>query len=136
MPNVSQLEVDVRASLAAEGFVFESNCQDIVGTPDIVFREERVVVFVDGCFWHRHAGCPSARLPRTRTIEWLSRLNNVVTRDNRVTAQLEAANWTVVRLWECEIQGDPSFVVHQMRQLRLVKPTSVEHLRPVVRSLN
>lgn len=123
MPNVSQLEERVRARLASEGYVFEANCSDVAGSPDVVFRDDQVALFVDGCFWHQHVGCPSSRLPRTRTIEWLARLNAVVKRDEDVSAQLEADGWTVIRLWECEIQSDLTVASQRLSAHGCVKPT-------------
>ena len=75
----------------------------LVGKPDFVFRRERVVVFVDGCFWH---GCPKpkhAPLPKTRAEWWAAKLSRNKERDRVVTRALRKAGWKVVRVWECDL---------------------------------
>lgn len=75
----------------------------LFGKPDFVFRRERVVVFVDGCFWH---GCPKpkhAPLPKNRAEWWAAKLSRNKTRDRDVTRALRSAGWTVVRIWECAL---------------------------------
>lgn len=123
MPNSSKLETRVRARLRDEGYTFEVNCSDLLGSPDIVFREFRVAMFVDGCFWHRHIGCPSAQLPRTQTLKWLAHFNEVVARDERVSTKLESDGWTVIRLWECQIEYDASIAGSRLRDLGWGSPS-------------
>jgi DNA mismatch endonuclease, patch repair protein len=73
----------------------------LLGKPDFVFRAAKVVVFVDGCFWH---GCPRhARIPKTRVAFWKTKLTRNLQRDRHVTRALRAAGWTVLRIWECRL---------------------------------
>lgn len=77
--------------------------QALFGKPDFVFRRERVVVFVDGCFWH---GCPKpkhAPLPKNRAEWWAEKLGRNKTRDRVVTQTLRDKGWRVVRVWECDL---------------------------------
>jgi len=77
--------------------------QLLVGKPDFVFRRERVVVFVDGCFWH---GCPKpkhAPLPKTRAEWWATKLARNKARDVEVTRALRKDGWKVIRVWECDL---------------------------------
>jgi len=77
--------------------------QTLKGKPDFVFRRERVVVFVDGCFWH---GCPKpkhAPLPKTRAEWWAAKLARNKARDLEVTKALRKLGWRVVRIWECDL---------------------------------
>jgi DNA mismatch endonuclease, patch repair protein len=75
----------------------------LVGRPDLVFSTRRVVIFVDGCFWH---GCPDHYVrPRSRTSFWATKLRKNVLRDIRQTAELESSGWRVVRVWEHEVLG-------------------------------
>jgi DNA mismatch endonuclease (patch repair protein) len=68
------------------------------GNPDFVFRAERVIVFVDGCFWHR---CPRCfRMPQSNLAYWSSKITSNVVRDRALTRKLRAEGWTVVRIWE------------------------------------
>jgi DNA mismatch endonuclease, patch repair protein len=77
--------------------------QVLFGRPDFVFRRERVVVFVDGCFWH---GCPKpkhAPLPKNRAEWWAAKLDRNKNRDRVVTRTLRAKGWRVIRIWECDL---------------------------------
>jgi len=75
----------------------------VFGKPDFVFRSERVAVFVDGCFWHRHPGCRFAATPKSRPEFWLPKFERNVARDRLVTRTLRSAGWRVVRVWECAL---------------------------------
>jgi DNA mismatch endonuclease, patch repair protein len=75
----------------------------VFGKPDFVFPSARVAVFVDGCFWHRHAGCKFCYTPKTRVEFWLPKFERNVTRDRLVTRTLRKAGWKVVRIWECQL---------------------------------
>lgn len=77
--------------------------QVLMGKPDFVFRRERLVVFVDGCFWH---GCPKpkhAPLPKTRAEWWAAKLARNKARDAEVTRALRKDGWKVIRVWECDL---------------------------------
>lgn len=81
-------------------------------TADVVFRRARVVVFVDGCYWH---GCPGhGSLPRTNTEYWTAKIQRNVERDRRNDTQLDAAGWLVLRIWEHE---DPREAAERIAQL-------------------
>lgn len=77
--------------------------QKLFGKPDFVFRRERIVVFVDGCFWHRHPGCKFAYTPKSRVEFWLRKFDNNVARDKLVTRTLRKASWKIIRVWECNL---------------------------------
>jgi DNA mismatch endonuclease (patch repair protein) len=73
------------------------------GTPDIVLPRRGVVIFVNGCFWHRHKGCSKTTIPATRTDFWLEKFKKNIARDSRVRRDLRASGWMVIVVWECEI---------------------------------
>ncbi len=75
----------------------------MLGKPDFVFSRERVAVFVDGCFWHRHPGCKFSYTPKSRIDFWLPKFERNVARDRLVTRTLRKAGWKVVRVWECQL---------------------------------
>ena len=100
----SQLERNFRTDLRATGLKFESNCRDLPGTPDIVFRNSQLAVFIHGCYWHRHSNCVLVSSPRTSTSYWLGVFNGVVSRDMDARKRLELDGWKVVVVWECEIR--------------------------------
>tara|TARA_B100001123_G_C15297168_1_gene1019651 strand:- start:1676 stop:1993 length:318 start_codon:yes stop_codon:yes gene_type:complete len=88
------------------GFRFRICRKDLPGKPDIVLSRYRTVIFVNGCFWHRHNGCRDAKIPKTNTEFWLSKLNANVERDIRVQDQLESLGWNILVVWACEIKNN------------------------------
>ncbi|MCC6567518.1 MAG: DNA mismatch endonuclease Vsr [Chloroflexi bacterium] len=97
-------EKAVRRILWALGYRFVTHSKSLPGTPDIVFTRKRKVVFVHGCFWHAHAGCPRATIPKTHSLFWQSKLDRNRERDIRVSDALRAGGWDVFVVWECELQ--------------------------------
>jgi len=97
----------VRAALWADGLRYRLNDKRLPGRPDVVFPSRRIVVFVHGCFWHRHPGCPSTRTPKTRVDFWEAKFVENTTRDARVEAELRDLGWRVIVVWECETR-DPA----------------------------
>ncbi|MCA3632241.1 MAG: DNA mismatch endonuclease Vsr [Methylobacterium sp.] len=95
-------ELRVRRAAHALGLRFRLHRSDLPGKPDLVFPRRRLVVFVHGCFWHRHPGCRMATSPKSRTEFWLGKFAANQHRDASVTAELEKAGWRVVVIWECE----------------------------------
>src|SRR5262245_57926426 len=77
--------------------------QKLFGKPDFVFPAQRVALFVDGCFWHRHKGCKFSYTPKSRTEFWLPKFQQNIARDRLVTRTLRKAGWRVVRIWECQL---------------------------------
>src|SRR5262245_1755761 len=75
----------------------------VFGRPDFVFPAEKLAVFVDGCFWHRHRGCKFAYIPKSRLEFWLRKFDNNVKRDKIVTRALRKNGWKVLRIWECQL---------------------------------
>jgi DNA mismatch endonuclease, patch repair protein len=108
----------LRSMLHRAGFRFRLHDRKLPGRPDIVLGKYRSVVFVHGCYWHRHEGCPRATTPSTRTDFWLNKFAATVERDKRKTAELENMGWRVITVWECELESDPEAVLDDLcRQL-------------------
>ena len=99
----TKAELVVRRLLHVMGYRFRLHRRDLPGCPDVVLPHHRAVVMVHGCFWHRHANCRHANLPRSRTEYWLPKLARNVERDKRSIAALEALGWRVLVVWECEL---------------------------------
>ena len=95
-------EIRVRRAAHALGLRFRLHRRDLPGTPDLVFAKHRIVIFVHGCFWHRHPGCKKASTPKSRTDFWQSKFDSNVARDRRTTEKLNALGWTVAVVWECQ----------------------------------
>ena len=101
-------ELKVRRYLHARGFRYLLHDRRLPGQPDIVLPRYRTVVFVHGCFWHRHPGCQYAYTPRTRVEFWRSKLQANRARDLRVTSELRDLGWEVVTIWECALRSSGS----------------------------
>ena len=96
-------ELIVRSFLHRLGFRFKIHEKNLPGRPDIVLPKHRCVVFVNGCFWHRHKGCPRASMPTTRVDFWQSKFERNISRDQKNLCLLKKAKWKVCLVWECEI---------------------------------
>ena len=97
----------------------------VFGKPDFVFPRERVALFVDGCFWHRHAGCKFAYTPKSRVEFWLRKFDNNVARDKLVTRTLQEGGWKIVRIWECDLT--PRQKDRAIKRLRRALAASKNH---------
>lgn len=100
-------EMRVRRALHAAGHRFRLQARELPGRPDIVFRADRLAIFVHGCFWHRHENCPHTRTPKTRLEFWTEKFAANVERDRTAVARLEDSGWTVLTIWECDTR-DPA----------------------------
>jgi len=95
-------EMRVRSFLHCAGFRFRLHVKNLPGSPDIVLPKHRTVIFVHGCFWHRHGGCKYAYVPKSNIEFWESKFKANVERDKRNIADLEHLGWSVEVIWECE----------------------------------
>ena len=99
----SKAELLVRSYLHRCGFRFRLHAGELRGRPDIVLPRWRAVVFVHGCFWHRHPGCPKASTPKTRRSFWLTKFERNVERDRIACDTLLADGWRIAVVWECNL---------------------------------
>ncbi|HWX54920.1 MAG TPA: DNA mismatch endonuclease Vsr [Verrucomicrobiae bacterium] len=100
----SRPELFVRKLVFALGYRYRLHAKDLPGHPDLVFRKARKVIFVHGCFWHRHAACALARLPKSRLDFWVPKLEGNKIRDRRVKRTLAKQGWKVLTIWECHVK--------------------------------
>ncbi|AVA21301.1 DNA mismatch endonuclease Vsr [Rhizobium sp. NXC24] len=98
-------EVALRKALHALGFRFRLGSRRLPGKPDIVLPKYKSVVFVHGCFWHRHEDCKVATTPKSNTEFWLDKFERNVQRDLRVADELSRLGWQVNIVWECELSS-------------------------------
>lgn len=97
-------EIIVRKFLFAHGFRFRINVKRLPGTPDIVLRKYKTVIFVNGCFWHGHEGCKYYVLPKSNTEYWKSKIERNKARDLRERIRLRDMGWHVIQFWECQLK--------------------------------
>lgn len=108
-------ELMVRKLLFAMGYRYRLHVASLPGKPDIVFAARRKIVFVHGCFWHRHANCALTRLPKSRKAFWLAKLEGNRRRDGRVKAALRRDGWSVATVWECQLAA-PDRLARRLRR--------------------
>lgn len=96
-------EILVRTFLHKHGFRFRIHRADLPGKPDIVLAKYKTVIFVHGCYWHRHQGCKNATTPKTRKDFWEKKFEANIERDKRKIFELISAGWNVIIIWECEV---------------------------------
>lgn len=97
-------ELFVRKLVFALGYRYRLHAKDLPGHPDLVFRKSRKVIFVHGCFWHRHANCALARLPKSRLEFWIPKLEGNKRRDRRINGVLARRGWKVLTIWQCQLK--------------------------------
>jgi DNA mismatch endonuclease (patch repair protein) len=105
-PRNTKPELFIRSALHKLGFRFRLHCKDMLGKPDIVLPKYRTIIFVDGCFWHRHANCIEASRPKTNSEYWEEKILCNVKRDKKQRSALKNVGWNIVSVWECEINSD------------------------------
>lgn len=94
----------VRKYLFAQGFRYRKNDKKIPGTPDIVLPKYKTVIFINGCFWHGHAGCKYFVWPKSNRDFWKKKIEANISRDQQKTVLLESHGWKVITIWECELK--------------------------------
>ncbi|MDB5694301.1 MAG: vsr [Alphaproteobacteria bacterium] len=98
----SKPELAVRRVAHALGYRFRLHRRDLPGTPDLVFPRTKKVIFVHGCFWHRHEDCRGTTTPKTRAEYWKQKFVENVARDAAQVNELKHLGWDVLIVWECE----------------------------------
>ena len=106
-------ELVVRRALSKLGIRYRLKNRDLPGNPDIANRARKFVVFVHGCFWHRHKGCIRSTTPKTNTSFWRAKFVKNVARDATAVKSLRRMGYRVVTLWECEV-GNPRLISRRL----------------------
>ena len=110
-------EITIRKLIYSLGYRYRLHVRRLPGNPDIVFFSRRSVVFVHGCFWHRHPGCKNARLPKSRQDFWKPKLDANRERDLRHQRELRRLGWEYLVIWECEVRDLASIEARIVRFL-------------------
>ncbi|MBY5839832.1 DNA mismatch endonuclease Vsr [Rhizobium leguminosarum] len=109
-PTDSKPEMLVRRAAHGLGFRYRLHVRTLPGKPDLVFPRLRKVVFVHGCFWHRHPGCTRTTTPKAHAEYWQQKFDDNVRRDEVSQSRLEALGWTVLVIWECDTKDQAGLV--------------------------
>jgi DNA mismatch endonuclease (patch repair protein) len=103
-------ELAVRSLLHQMGYRFRLHRRDLPGSPDIVLPRYKVALFVHGCFWHQHVGCPEGRRPTSNTVFWNKKFDANAARDRRSSTELRRDHWKVATVWECQTRNTASLI--------------------------
>ena len=98
-------EIKVRKILHSMGYRFRLHSKDLPGSPDIVLPKYKTVIFVHGCFWHRHENCKYASTPKTRKEFWNKKFTENKKRDSEIQEKIKILDWRSVVIWECETKN-------------------------------
>lgn len=108
-------ERKLRSALHRAGFRFRLHDRTLPGNPDLVLKKFNSVIFVHGCFWHRHNGCDKAATPKSNVEFWERKFRDNIERDKQNTIELAERGWKVLTVWECEIERNLLAVVDGVR---------------------
>ena len=98
-------ELAVRSLIHKLGYRYKLYSKDLPGRPDMVFVRQKKVIFVHGCFWHGHKGCPKGKLPKSNLDYWKPKLKRNKKRDSQNQQMLESERWKVLTVWQCEVKN-------------------------------
>jgi len=99
-------ELLIRKALWRMGYRYRLHYKKLPSKPDIVIVKHRIVIFVHGCFWHRHKNCIEASRPKTNSEYWETKINKNVERDKRHKKEIEKNGWKTIIIWECKVNTD------------------------------
>ena len=107
-------EIVLRSLMHRAGFRYRLHDKRLPGKPDLVLPKHKTAIFVNGCYWHRHHGCPKATTPKTNAAFWTKKFEETVERDARKKTELIESGWRVVTVWECELETNPVGLVEAL----------------------
>ena len=116
-------EMRVRRAAHKLGLRYRLHVRSLAGCPDLVFPGRKAVLFVHGCFWHRHPGCCATRTPKTRVGFWEEKFAQNIERDRRARRELRRLGWKVLTIWECETLN-PAKLAGVLERVISIKPAS------------
>lgn len=98
-------EERVRKYLFSQGFRYRKNDPRLPGRPDIVLPKYKTVVFINGCYWHKHENCKYFSWPKSNVDFWKEKITKNVERDKKKHLELQQLGWNVIVIWECQLKG-------------------------------
>lgn len=127
-------ELLVRSWLWRHGYRYRLNVESVPGKPDIVLRQYRTAIFVNGCFWHGHENCNKYTIPKSNTDFWINKIQKNKERDKHNYEELCNAGWQVIVIWECQLKKTTfektmQFVDHSLSRIILeTKQTKTQRI--------
>jgi DNA mismatch endonuclease (patch repair protein) len=110
-------ELAVRKLAHRMGYRFRLHRRGLPGSPDLVFPGRRKIIFVHGCYWHRHPGCRFAYSPKSRVDFWNEKFASNVARDAAAIASLQKEGWSPLVIWECELSDSDKLAARLLAHL-------------------
>ena len=110
-------EKRVRKILTKLGLRYRLHVKQLPGNPDVVIRKSRTIIFINGCFWHRHGGCKRSTMPKENVAYWKPKLDRNVARQKNSIKQLDKDGWRINIVWECETKNENKLVKRLQRTL-------------------
>jgi DNA mismatch endonuclease (patch repair protein) len=123
----SVAEMRLRSLIHGMGFRYRLHVKTLPGTPDLVFPSRKAVIFMHGCFWHRHQDCRLARMPKSRVAFWREKLEANKRRDEENVKRLNELGWRVLVIWECQMKEKDLNEVSNVVRRFLADGTGGEH---------
>lgn len=117
----------LRCLIHGMGFRYRLHLRTLPGTPDLVFPSRKAVIFMHGCFWHRHQDCRLARMPKSRIAFWREKLEANKRRDEENVKRLNEMGWRVLVVWECQMKENDLNEVSNVVRRFLADGTGGEH---------
>jgi len=117
----TKTEKAVRSMLHNMGYRFRLHVKELAGKPDIVLPKYKTIIFIHGCYWHRHPGCKYAYTPKSRVTFWEKKFKENVRRDEKNQLDLKKLNWKVMVIWECEL-SDLEMLRKKLGAIRIDSP--------------
>jgi DNA mismatch endonuclease (patch repair protein) len=97
-------EIRIRKALWRMGYRYRLHYKQLPGKPDIVITKQKIVIFVHGCFWHRHENCIEASRPKTNSAYWETKINKNIERDKKHQEGIKQMGYKIFIIWECEVK--------------------------------
>ena len=110
-------EIAVRKILFSNGFRYRIHDKRLPGKPDIVLKKYKTLIFVHGCFWHRHKNCKRANTPKSNQGYWIPKINRNVQRDREHVRELRKSDWNVIIVWECQAKDKQKLIKKLNREI-------------------
>jgi len=110
----TQPERIVKSILRKNGIRFSANKKSLPGTPDIVLPAQKLILFINGCFWHGHSRCKIFRMPKSRKAFWKKKIESNRERDRKCIRQLRRLGWSVMTIWECQLRRNSMKVMDRV----------------------
>jgi DNA mismatch endonuclease (patch repair protein) len=97
-------EIRIRKTLWRMGYRYRLHCKQLPGKPDIVITKQKIIIFVHGCFWHRHENCIEASRPKTNSEYWETKIAKNIERDKKHQEEIKQMGYKIFIIWECEVK--------------------------------